>query len=83
MLKGLALLTLGLDIGFFNQNERKVEDILNIMFSVLTTSSQVKLKTNKEKKIQLSGMQWFKCTFQTLCVENSMPKMAVLGMGPS
>lgn len=28
-------------------------------------------------------MQWFKYTFQTLCVENSMPKTAVLGMGPS
>lgn len=48
-LEGLALLTLGLPIGFFNQNERKVEDILHIMFSVLTTSSQINLKANKKK----------------------------------
>lgn len=53
-LEGLALLTLGLPIGFFNQNERKVEDILHIMFSVLTTSSQINLKANKKKNITLS-----------------------------
>lgn len=33
--------------------------------------------------IKHSAMQWFKCTFQTLYVENSMPKMTVLSMGPS
>lgn len=48
LVEGLALLTLGLAIVFFNQNERKAEDILNIMLSVLTTSSQINLKANKQ-----------------------------------